>query len=68
MSLGSARLENISHHLGIAVRSLNEELGLVFGVGSLFQLFEGFDAVFGLYGEVAVEGEALAVEAGAHYG
>ena len=67
VGLGTAGFQYVGHHPGVAVRSFYEELGLVLGVGSLLQFLQGFDALIGLYGQVAVEGEALAVESGAHY-
>ena len=67
MGLGTASFKDIGHHLSIAVWRLYKQLGLFFGVGSLLQLFEDFDAIIGLYGKVSVESKALTIESGSHY-
>ena len=60
--LRSARLQQIIHHPGVAVRCFNEKLRLIFGVGAAFQSFDGCGACTSAYWQITVEGETLTVE------
>ena len=60
--LWTAGAENFGKKLGIAVGRLDKELGLMLGIGALFQLFEAFRAVGRFNGQIAVESKTLSVE------
>lgn len=54
-------------HLLIAVGCFDEELRLAFRPGSCLEDFQALGSVGRLYGQVAVEGEALSVESACHH-
>ena len=51
----------------VAIGCLDEELCLMLAHGAFLQLLQASHAVGGVDGQVAVEGEALSVEAGCHH-
>ena len=64
---GATILHDVLHHLVVAVRSLDEELRLVFGIDASFQGLDALDALARLDGQIAMEGKALSIEARTHH-
>lgn len=66
--LWTACPKNLLEHLGITVRCLDEQLGLMFRIYPLFQHFNTFGPFSRVYRKVTVESKTLPVEAGRHHG
>ncbi len=59
-------MQDVVYNLVVAVGCLDEYLRLLLGIGSLLQPVQTLGTLGRLYGQVAVEGEALSVEARSH--
>lgn len=67
LRLRTAMLQNVVHHLMIAVRGFDEKLRLALGIDALFQLFQPFDAFGGIDRQIAVKSKALPIESRRHH-
>ena len=67
LGLWTAILHDVLHHLVVAIRGLDEELRLVFGIDATFQRLDALDAFTRLDRQITMEGEALSVEARTHH-
>ena len=54
--------DDIVEHLEVAVGGLDEELGLMLGIGTRLEMFEHLGTLATIDGQVAMEGKALAIE------
>ena len=61
-------MADVGKEFGVAVGRFDEELGLFLGFCAGFELLQTLGALFAINGQVAVEGETLAVETAAHDG
>ena len=64
--LRTARAEDIFKHLQIAVGSLNEELGLMLGIGTRLEVLEGLGTLAPIDRQIAMEGKTLSIEPRRH--
>ena len=60
--LRTAMLQNVLHHFVVAIRRFDEDLRLLLGVGTLFQLLQLLGTFSRLDGQIPVESKALSVE------
>ena len=65
---GGTGVADVGKEFGVAVGRFDEELGLFLGFCTGFELLQTLGALFAINGQVAVEGETLAVETAAHDG
>ena len=63
LGLRTAVLQDILHHLVVAIGSLNEKLCLVFGIDALLQNLDALGAFAWFDGQITMESKALPVEA-----
>ena len=66
LGLRTAILHDVLHHLVVAIRSLDEELCLVFGINATFQCLDALSPFTRFDRQISMESEALPVEARAH--